>query len=90
MKQLTCDCFIKMNKQLIEENTIDGHTPLVISSYSNGNSSLSAIRWSKRQKRYAKIEHGNYIHRHWSHCPFCGKQLREAKENEFSMFVGGA
>jgi hypothetical protein len=88
MKRLTCDCFIEMQKQLVEENTIDGHEPL-ITDYSNGRSVLQTIRWSKRQKRYAKISCGNYIRKSWKYCPICGKPLREAKENEFSMFVGG-
>jgi hypothetical protein len=70
-----CDCIDKLNEQAIKKFTVDGVPPIIrddLRKYFL----INVFKWSPKNKRYAKILHGDYIRGYFKFCPICGEKYK--------------
>lgn len=69
-----CNCFKNYKNKLEEENTINGHKP-IISKYVSRSIDVMYKIWSEEQQKYWERYKHTTIKINF--CPFCGEKLQD-------------
>lgn len=86
---VTCGCFQEMAAEAREMFSVNNVPPKLACPVSQvlGRSTLPYFRYIPEKKRYSTRTNGEItVTRKWTHCPFCGKPLREATEQDQMFF----